>query len=191
MKYEVTEAGPIREELWNEKTVRVHFGGFNLDVDDFPAGIGYAKKGLPLAVDFATRNATPVKTAKVTAVVADDATAIPVAKGHIFKVGDFIGTADGAQVITGITAGADSDTITVGTTLGEALAVGDVLTSATGAGEGKLHEATKLNYADVKLEGQPSCSAIYAVDEVREGKLPYPLTDAIKESLTNRFLIIP
>lgn len=191
MKYEVNEPGPDREELWNQKTVRVHTGGFNLSVADFPSGIGYAKQGLPLAVDFTTRNAKPVKTAKVTAVVADDAVAIPVEKGHIFKAGDFIGTATAAAEITAVTSGASSDTITVTATLGEELAEGAVLTSATEAGEGKLHVATKLNYADVRLEGQPSCTAIYAADEVRESKLPFPLTDAIKTSLTLRFLIIP
>jgi len=191
MKYEVTLPGPDRAEMWNQKTVLVHTGGFNLSVNDFPSGIGYAKKGLPLSVDFNTRNAKPVKTAKVTAVVADDAVAIPVEKGHIFKVGDFIGNAAAASAITAITSGSTTDTITIGTTLGEELAEGDVLTGATEAGAAKLLVANKLNYADVRLEGQPSCTAIYAADEVRESKLPYPLTDAIKTSLTLRFLIIP
>lgn len=191
MKYEVTSPGPYREELWNEKTVRVHSGGFNIDPKDFPGGTQYVKKGQLLSVDFTTRKAVPVKTAKTTAVVADNATAIPVAKGHIFQVGDFIGTATAAQMITAIAEGEGSDTITVSATLGEELAENTVLTSAVEAGAGKLHEATKLNYDDVKLEGQPSISAIYAADEVRESRLPYPLTDDIKESLTNRFLIIP
>jgi len=191
MRYEVTESGPVRHELWNEKTVRVHFGGFNLNVSDFPSGVGYAKKGLPLHVDFVTRNARPVKTAKLAAALGGSAVAVVVGKNHIFKVGDFIGNGTKASEITAITSGATTDTLTIDVALG-ALPEGTVLTLSTEKGDNKaLYEATKLNYADVKLEGQPSCSAIYAVDEVRESRLPYPLTDAIKESLTNRFLIIP
>lgn len=192
MKYEVTDPGPVREELWNEKTVRVHYGGFNINPADFPAGTEYAKKGLPLNVDFATRNAKPVKTAKLTAALGASATSVVVAKGHLFKAGDHIGNGTKASTITAInTSSPSADTLTISAALG-AQAEGTVLTISTEAGDDKpVLEATKLNYADVKLEGQPSVSAIYAVDEVRESRLPYPLTDEIKASLTNRFLIIP
>lgn len=192
MKYEVTDPGPVREELWNEKTVRVHYGGFNIDPNDFPAGTGYIKKGTPLNVDFATRNAKPVKTAKLAAALGASATAVVVGKAHLFKVGDHIGNGSKASTITAIdTSDPAKDTLTIDAALG-ALPIDTVLTVSTEAGDDKpLLEATKLNYADVKLEGKPSVSAIYAVDEVREGRLPYPLTDEIKESLTNRFLIIP
>lgn len=66
-----------------------------------------------------------VKYAKVTANVADNATTIKVAKGHDFKVGDFVMAATGAKAyaISSInTSNASYDTITVGTTLGVAIA---------------------------------------------------------------------
>ena len=192
MEYEVTESGPIREELWNEKTVRVHYGGFNLSAADFPAG-AVAKKGLPLAVDFTTRDAKPVKTLVLAANLGASATSISANKNHIFKVGDHVGNGTKASTITAIdsTTSTTVDAITISAALG-ALTAGTVLTQSTEAGDEKpLLVANKLNYADVKITAQPHCSAIYAVDEVRETKLPYALTDDIKESLTNRFLIIP
>lgn len=192
MKYEVTEAGPRREELWNQKTVRVFSGGFNINPNDFPRGVDYVKQGTPLSIDWATRNAKPVKTAELTANLGATATEIVVKKGHLFIVGDHIGDGEKASTITAIEENnATTDKITIDAALG-AQPAGTILTVSSEAGDSKaLRAASALNYADVKLEGQPSVSGIYAADEVRESRLPYPITDAIKESLTSRFLFIP
>lgn len=191
MKYEVTEPGPNRVEMWDQKTVKVHSGGFNINPNDFPRGEGYAKKGLLLNVNFATRSAKPVKTVVLAAAATDAATDLVVAKNHILVVGDIIGNGTKSAAITAITPGQTTDTITIDAALG-ALAKDTVLQSSVEAGDNKaLLAATKINYADVKLEGQPSVTAIYAADEVRESKLPYAITEAAKESLTVRFLFIP
>lgn len=74
-----------------------------------------------------------VKTAKVTEAATNAATAYKVAKGHHFKVGDFVMFKTGAKsyAITAIdTTSTTHDTITVGTTLGVAIPVGGVLTQA-------------------------------------------------------------
>ena len=74
-----------------------------------------------------------VKTAKVTEAANSTATAYKVAKGHHFKVGDFVMAKAGAKAyaITAIdTTQATHDTITVGTTIGEAVAAGSALTQA-------------------------------------------------------------
>ncbi|PPL04971.1 hypothetical protein [Parapedobacter indicus] len=192
MKYEVNEAGPVREELWDEKTVRVHTGGFNINPNDFPRSVEYIKKGTPLAIDWATRNAKPVKTVTLAAALEADDTEVIVKKNHTFLVNEHVGNGTKAATISAIdSVDTATDKLTISAALG-ALPEGTVLTISTEAGDNKaLLVATKLNYADVKLEGQPSVSAIYAADEVRESKLPYALTDAIKTSLTVRFLIIP
>ena len=74
-----------------------------------------------------------VKTARVTEAATNAATEYKVAKGHHFKVGDFvmIKTGGASYAITGIdSTPATHDIITVGTTLGKAVAVGGTLTQA-------------------------------------------------------------
>lgn len=74
-----------------------------------------------------------VKTAEVTEAANNTATAYKVAKGHHFKVGDFVMYKTGAKsyAITAIdTTPKTHDIITVATTLGAAIAVGGVLTQA-------------------------------------------------------------
>ncbi|WP_262246963.1 hypothetical protein [Parapedobacter soli] len=182
----------MRTELWNQKTVRVHSGGFNINPNDFPRSVEYVKQGTPLSIDWSTRNAKPVKTVKLTAALGAGATEILVKKGHLFIVGNHIGNGTKASTITAIESEDDTtDKITIDAALG-AQPIDTVLTESTEAGDNKaLVTASVLNYADVKLEGQPSVSGIYAADEVRESRLPYPITAAIKESLTVRFLFIP
>src|SRR5690606_16414076 len=104
------------------------------------------------------------------------ATEMVVKKGHLFIVGDFIGNGTKASTITAIEENdTNTDKITIDAALG-AQSSGTVLTVSSEAGDNKaLRAASVLNYADVKLEGQPSVSGIYAADEVRESRLPYPV----------------
>lgn len=79
-----------------------------------------------------------VKTARVTEEATNAATSYKVAKGHHFKKGDFVMVKVGgkAYAVTGIDSSeATHDTITVGTTLGEAVKVGDALVEAFEGGE--------------------------------------------------------
>lgn len=192
LKYEVQDAGPRREELWNQKTVRVFAGGFDINPEHFPRSVTYALKGLPMNVNHTSRQARPVKTAVVAAALGAEGVEITVKKNHLFIVGDIIGDGAKAAAITAIdTSGATTDVITIGAAIG-AKAIGAVLAISEEAGNNKpIRKANALNYADVKLDGQPSVSAIYAADEVRRGRLPYALTDAIESDLTARFLFIP
>ena len=189
MKYEIISAGSPTEELWQEKTVRVHSGGFSVDMTKIDAAAqAYAKKGQPFLVDFATRKATPIKSVKVTAVAGATATEYQVAKGHTFKVGDTIGKGDKSSTITAIdTTEAGYDTLTLAATI-TAAAVGDILSTFSGTSPVLPNV---LNYADVRLEGQPSISGIYEAHEVKLSKLPHPLTAEMQTALTSRFLFIP
>ena len=75
-----------------------------------------------------------IKTAKVTEAANNTATAYKVEKGHHFKKGDFVMLKVGAKAyyINSIdTSETTYDTITVGTTLGEAVKVGDALVQAS------------------------------------------------------------
>ncbi len=74
-----------------------------------------------------------VKTAEMYDDATDSATDYPVKKGHNFKVGDYFtnGLLKAAHAITAIvTTEDDYDTISLGTTLGEALAEGDIVFEA-------------------------------------------------------------
>lgn len=89
-------------------------------------------EGTPLGKDVAGIYHA-VKTAKVSEAATNTATTYKVAKGHHFKVGDFVMFKTGAKsyAITAIdTTAKTHDTITVGTTLGADIPVGGVLTQA-------------------------------------------------------------
>lgn len=93
-----------------------------------------------------------VKTAKVTEAATNAATDYKVAKGHHFKVGDFVMVKAGekAYAITAIdTTPATHDTITVGTTLGVAVAVGSALTQA----KAESASTSAFKYAPVAVCG--------------------------------------
>ncbi|GAB3701417.1 hypothetical protein GCM10027592_29490 [Spirosoma flavus] len=192
MKYEITQPGAVLEELWQEKTVRVLSGGFNLNLTNYPAGQIHLKKGTPLFIDFANRTATPVKTALVNVSIADGVLTFQTPKRSLLKVGDIIGNGTKAATITAIdTSNTAYDSVTVDATLG-AQAAGAVLTSSTSAGNNKaLLAPNALAYADVKLEGQQAVSAVYEAHEVSLSKLPYQVTAAMQISLTSRFLFVP
>lgn len=130
-----------------------------------------------------------VKTAKVTEAANASATEYKVAKGHHFKVGDIVMLKTGAKAygITAIdTTPATHDTITVGTTLGEAVAVGGVLTQAKEA----TASASGFKYAPIACVGdsydveQLNNTAVSAVTigQFKAAVCP-PISDAIKAAL--------
>jgi hypothetical protein len=169
---------------------RVATGGFVLAAAVIAAlGGSTIYAGTPVAINEATRQATVLKTAKVVTAATNVAVAIQVAKGHHFKVGDYVAKTVGgaAYAITAIdTSNAAYDSFTVGTTLGVALAVGDVLfqSSATGATAGAYNVTpTALVYDDVDVAAEASCSAVLA-GIVYERRIPgFP--PALKASLPN------
>lgn len=106
-------------------------GGVTVDISTLGGPI--LLEGTPIAVGTAGKY-NVCKTAKIVTAAAIDAVAYEVAKGHHFKVGQFLGTGSVAYAITAIDkTGADKDVITLGTTLGVVLAVGTVVYEAAGA----------------------------------------------------------
>lgn len=112
-------------------------GGFTLDDDTLTAG-ATVKAGTPIGYDESTRVAKVMKVAEMQATATNSATTYRVLKGHQLKVGDYLAKIAGsaAYAITAIdTSNAAYDEVTLATTLGVAMAVGDVLfqSSAIGA----------------------------------------------------------
>lgn len=141
-------------------------GGFKLDTSVLPAD-AYVEPGMPLGYDESTRVAKVVKLAIVHANATNVATAIQVKKGHLFKVGDYVGKTVGsaAYAISAIdsTTSAVYDEFTVATTLGVALTAGDVLfqSSANGAAAAAYSVTARgLNYQSTKVETGADVTAV-------------------------------
>lgn len=127
-----TKADTRQVRAWTHKLADIP-GGATLYVADFGGTVIY--EGTPIGKD-SNGLYHAVKSAKVQANAADNATTVKVLKGHGFKVGDFIALAVGStsKKINAIdTSEAAYDTLTLAATLGAALTAGDVLPAAASA----------------------------------------------------------
>lgn len=132
-----------------------------------------------------------VKTAKITDAVASGAN-YPVAKNHLFKVGDAVtigGSLAGASdLITAIdTSEEDYDTITTAATIGTAakgavLVLAEKKASAESAAFLYTPEAITMNKVDTTVANQQS--GLLARGSVNESVLPYPIDTALKGILS-------
>lgn len=150
-------------------------------------------EGTPLGKD-ANGKYHVIKTAELTAQAANDATVLTVKKGHNFKVGELVFAVKGGKcyAITAIATNsedAESDDITIGTTLGVALKVGDVI--YLGAESGASKGAFK--YEPIAVVGEN-----YDVDRLTnlmvnawvmgvlfESRLNVAIGDVMKAALSN------
>jgi hypothetical protein len=132
-----------------------------------------------------------VKTAKVHADAAADATSIQVEKGSLFAVGDAVedggAMSNAADVIAAIDKSNDAyDVITVAGAIGAAKA-GDVLVLATGKATAKAStykftpEVLTMNKVDTTVANQQS--GLLVRGTVREAVMPYPIDKDIKSLL--------
>ena len=111
----------IKEGLWWEESCVRRQGGYDLDTASLPTGMRWFPKGAVLAFDATTGKAKMVKTAKVYANAAANATSLKIVDNGIFAVGDkiagstisAISVADGVATLTvsALAAKADKDTI--------------------------------------------------------------------------------
>jgi len=162
-------------------------GGFVLD-DSALTAADTVKAGQPMGYDEATRVAKVVKLAKVYENATNVATVIKVYKGHHFKVGDYIAfiVGDAAYAITVIdTSNAAYDSLTVGTTLGDALTADTSIlfqSSATGAAAAAYSVTAKgLLYEDTDVADGVSVSVVIR-GTVYERRVP-AATAAVKTAL--------
>lgn len=152
------------------------------------------QEGTPLGKDTAGIYHA-VKTAKISEAAAANAKAYKVAKGHHFKVGDFVMFKTGAKAyaITAIdTSALTHDTITVGTTLDAAVTPGTALVQAAAA----TADASAFKFRPVALCGDSydvesltnlAVSAV-TIGQFKESIIP-AISDDIKAALPTINLI--
>lgn len=133
-----------------------------------------------------------VKTAVLVADAANDATTYQVAKGHHFKVGDYLteeGTA--AQQITAIdkTTYTDKDVLTVGTTLGVAMDEGDVLIEGASSGTTSLVTPTAIAGSNYDVDASENLFVDAWIIAVVKEDNTVPLNTAIKTALKGIHLL--
>lgn len=150
--------------------------GVTVSTADLIPGIPLME-GTPLGKDAAGLYHA-VKTAKVSEAATNTATTYKVVKGHHFKVGDFVMLKTGAKAyaITAIdTSALTHDTLTVGTTLGEAVEPGTAIVQATAA----TANASAFKYHPVAL-----CGDSYDVESLSNLAVSAVTIGQFKESIT-------
>lgn len=174
---------PSGVPIWQSKNTQVAQGGFTLNDAAFATEGLVIPAGIPIGFDESTRIATIGKFAVAQASATNSAVEYKVLKGHKLAVGMSIvsGAAGTARAITVIdTTNADYDLITVGTTLGVVIAVGDSIYVAD-AGytklKGLLYEDAIIDsngVADISvvLRGTVYARRIVPVPATVQAKLP-------------------
>lgn len=150
-----------------QKVIETAQGGFTLETSDLVVDANL-KAGTLIGATVANetaRRVTAIKTVLVYENASNTATDIKIAKGHHFKVGNYLAAVKGgkAYAITVIdTSNALYDTITVGTTLGVALTVGDVLfqSTATGASVAIYVRPLGLLYEDTTIASEVDVAVV-------------------------------
>lgn len=153
--------------IWQgvHKDIQLAQGGFELAATGLPAG-SVIPAGTPVVFDEAARTATIVGGAVLFAPATNVATAYQVAKGHTLIVGSNLATGatgGAAEAITVIDMSpSDHDVLTVGTTLGVALAAGANLfaSSAAGANASAYPAVNGLLYDDTLAVAGESISVV-------------------------------
>lgn len=140
-----------RSDVVFQSVLETRLGGLTLAIADLVEDVVYA--GTPIGID-SNKLGHIVKCATMQATAANDALDYKVLKGHAFKVGDHICSAEGAkaQTITAITTTETAyDTLTVGTTLGVEVASGAWLYQSSVASQST---ASDLKYDPIGLIGE-------------------------------------
>ena len=179
---------------------------FTHRVADIPNGVTIStaefvqtvlKEGTPVGKDPVTGLYHPVKVAILTvAALATDVVYI-VAKGHNFKVGDFImlKPLGKAYAITAIATNAtdpNSDDLTVGTTLGAAAAIGDGIYQAaaqatTNVSAFKYQPIGLVGESYDIVAGENHIVNVVTIGQVREALIPAPGAE-VKSRLMIKFI---
>ena len=177
-----------------QKVLEILPGGFTLDSAVLTEG-DYLDEGAIVEYNEATRKANLVKTAKLYADAANDATTYQVEKNHHFKVTENLAQVVGgkAYAITAIDKSNENyDVLTVGTTLGVALTAADGIvlfqSSATGATAAVYsHIANGLVRNGGKIETNTSYGVVVR-GTVYANRMPYAVSTAMKTALGARFI---
>ena len=147
-----TKTTESRSDVVFQSILETRLGGLTLAIADLVEDVVYA--GTPIGVDSSTKLGHIVKCARMQATASNSATDYRVEKGHNFKVGDHICSAEGAkaQTITSITTTETAyDTLTVGTSLGVEVADNAHLYQSAAASQST---GSDLKYDPIGLVGE-------------------------------------
>jgi hypothetical protein len=194
MNYTITAPDAVLNELWQEKSIYILAGGFKLDKTNLPTALTALPKGQMLYVNFTTRIAYAVKSAKVYETYVGTETKIKVEKGSIFVATDFVAHGTDVIDVTAIdTSNALYDEFTLSSQLSATnIAAGEILFQATsGSDATPLLAPNALNYIEVApLTGTPAVTALGRAYEIKTSLMPNGINAAQIASLGGRFMFI-
>lgn len=178
----------VSAELCDLKTVHRLHGGFTLDIANLPQGATLPAFA-PIAVNYQTRMATALVRAKV--IENGAGKKLKITKNPFLAKGMFLtnGTTT-LEVVSVDTTSRDYDEITAKAEV-TAFTKDSILAEAK-ASSGNEVKATAqfLTYDNTPITTGATITAVAQAYEVHEMKLPIPLTEADKASLTSRFLFV-
>lgn len=165
----------IKEALWWEETCIRRQGGYDLDTTNLPDGLRWLPKGTVLGFNGTTGKAYMVKSAKVTANAAKDATTLLIEENPTIKVGDKLA----GSTISAITTSEGVSTLTV-SALAKAVTKDAIVDSLENNSVvlGLAYETTDLLENDF-----PQVTATLRVFEIEEDSMPFAVSDGIKTAL--------
>jgi len=180
---ETAQSGNSYSHMWDVETTREFEGGFLFDKTTVPTGTEKLPKGVFLKVDNTERKATLVKTAVLAEAITAESTAVKIEKGSMLLATDIIGTGTAAVLVGTIDSSNDDyDSFAIEADALGALDAGAILQQYT-ATDGAAVNPDGLNYREIELDAQPSCSVIYEARGIVVSRLPQAITSAIKTAL--------
>lgn len=187
MDYSITaQSGNSYTHMWDVASTREFEGGFLFDKTTIPSTVTVLPKSALLKVDQTERKATLIKTAELYEAITALSTTVKIKKNSLLLATDVIGTSDIAVTVGTIdSSNADYDSFTIVADTFGALDAGTVFQTydAAGASGKSAVNPDGMNYADVSLDTNPTCSVIYEAKGVVPSALYQPLTSAIKTAL--------
>ena len=177
---------PGRNVVWESILDEVP-GGVSVDVTrlDYTAdGKEYLPAGTPVYVDLSTRVAEVCKSA--VAAASGTATTVILPKQHHFKVGDSITDFAYCCIISNITEGVDTDTLTVpsGLTTASGTVYGEAASAASGAYASSLRYTPNGMLKDkIRIAEGNADGAVVKIGSAREDALTFPIPDTYQIAL--------
>ena len=171
-----TKPEDIKEALWLEEQCLRRQGGYDLDRSNLPATLKFVAKGTVLRLVTGGK-AQVVKTAKTIEEADEAATALKIASGSLFKVGDKIAGA----TISAIASNDGVDTLTV-SPLDNAVAANSIVSDYDKIKDvllGFSYDTLDVRDQDSSIAATPTLQVM----EVEEDSLPYPINDEIKAGI--------
>lgn len=162
----------IKEALWWEESCVRRQGGYDLLTTNLPVGTRWLPKGTLLEFDSETGKAKVVKSAKVTANAAQNATSLYIEYNPLIKVGDSVAGSE----ISAITTSEGVSTLTVAA-LSSSISKDAIVTTAT---SGSVILGLQYETLDLQDNDFPQVTPTLQAFEIEEDSLPQPINDTMK-----------